>query len=93
MRTINLEAHWDGKPCTVLAVVYKAHEAMGHKPKCPSVYICDTAFTTWTENNMAFPSYYLDEDIEDLHDAAFIEALQQEEEDEYETEQASQIGF
>lgn len=87
MRTLTIDAHIDGKPATVLAIVYDGTNV------CPSVCLCDLAFSTWTAYDRAFPLHHLDEGIEELYDSAFLEACQEEDEDYYEAIEASKTNF
>ena len=84
MRTVTLGVHVGGVPYKATACVYQ--EDM------PAVYIHSQVYNEWADTTWEHMDA-VDEDIEDLHDAAFLEALQQEEEDNYEAIEASQTGF
>jgi hypothetical protein len=84
MRTFTIEAHIDGQPYSAIACV---------STEPYTVYLHTEVFCEWNDTDKWSPLWSVDESIEDLYDAAFLEACQQEEEDKDEAIEASETGF
>ena len=64
----------------------------GDTKECPTVHVYEEIFCALGTNQVASAAD-IDTNVDDLYDAAFLLACQQEEEDLYETIEASEIGF
>jgi len=64
----------------------------GDTKECPTVHVYEELFCSLGTGHTASATD-IDTNVDDLYDAAFLLACQQEEEDLYETIEASEIGF